>query len=313
MMAETRTSAPLLPLTGRTRAGLPVSRNFAPPADLSRYLARIFITLIDQPVGQTTSDFVLNETAFVRMLVRGSWEAELAPGEWRGFTGPLLFGPQSRRFNVRVTGPIGVLGFAVRPAGWSALFTSPASELTDRLVPLEHAWPGAASQFDPLASVFGDEAAVLDRIRQIVRSRLGPQPRPADRALEAFEHIARHDPTRPVAEIANELGLIPKTLQQRVTRSFGLSPKAVLRRSRFLALAATMRGVATPSDEELAALRYYDQSHLNREVRHFTGMTPAQFLRTPTPLLTTGIEARQLRKAEEEALLRPGEKAPWHA
>ena len=64
-------------------------------------------------------------------------------------------------------------------------------------------------------------------------------------------------------------------------------------------MAAALRGFGNASDEELAALRYFDQSHRNREFRRFIGMTPGQFAATPTPLLTAGLELRELRKAED--------------
>jgi len=71
-----------------------------------------------------------------------------------------------------------------------------------------------------------------------------------------------------------------------------------------------MRGLAVPSADELAELRFYDASHLNREFREFVGMTPAQFRRTPTPLLTPGLEVRQQRKRAD---LAPHAPAPWLA
>jgi len=39
-------------------------------------------------------------------------------------------------------------------------------------------------------------------------------------------------------------------------------------------------------------LRYFDQSHLNREFRHFFGMTPGQFEKATTPLFTAGLKLR---------------------
>lgn len=41
-----------------------------------------------------------------------------------------------------------------------------------------------------------------------------------------------------------------------------------------------------------------DQSHRIREFRRFIGMTPAEFERTPKPLLTAGLKLRAERKAE---------------
>ena len=73
---------------------------------------------------------------------------------------------------------------------------------------------------------------------------------------------------------------------------FGHGPKAVLRRSRFLDMAQALRGFSAPSEEALATMRYFDQSHRNREFRHFVRMTARAFETTPTPLLTAGLKLR---------------------
>ena len=57
-------------------------------------------------------------------------------------------------------------------------------------------------------------------------------------------------------------------------------------------MATAMRGFSSPSEEELAALRYFDQSHLTREFKRFAGMTPRAFERTTTPLFTAGLNLR---------------------
>ena len=75
-------------------------------------------------------------------------------------------------------------------------------------------------------------------------------------------------------------------------RAYGLTPKAILRRSRFLDMAEAMRGFSTPAESQLAMLRYFDQSHLNREFRRFTGQTPGKFKKSVTPLFTAGLKLR---------------------
>ena len=317
--AATATTAPvelkpLLPVSGQTRTGLPVSRNRAPHPDLAPYITRLFITTIDQPETQTTSDFLLNDTAFVRMLPRGYWEAELTAGEWTHFACPLLFGAQSRPLRVRVRGPIGTLGFALRPCGWRALFEPPAHALADRIAPLREEWPEQEDALELAGARIEDEAQAFALMEGAIRARLAARRHPqSDAAMSEFQRIADVNPVRPVGAVAAALGLSPKAFRNRVLGSFGHQPKVVLERARFLDQAAAMRGITMPSDEELAALRYYDQSHVTREMRRFAGMTPAQFRGTPTPLLTAGLEARQLRKAEEARRLPPGAQAPWLA
>jgi AraC-like DNA-binding protein len=97
--------------------------------------------------------------------------------------------------------------------------------------------------------------------------------------------------------VAERLGLSARALERRCCATFGLTPKAVLRRSRFLDMATAVRGISDPGEEERAALRFSDQSHLNREFRYFIKMTPGAFEKTPTPLLNAVLQLRQDRNA----------------
>jgi AraC-like DNA-binding protein len=98
-----------------------------------------------------------------------------------------------------------------------------------------------------------------------------------------------------VGDAAETLGLSLPALKRRCQANFGLTPKSVLRRSRFLDMAAAIRGISNPGDEERAALRFADQSHLNREFRHFINMTPGTFEKAQTPLLDAVLKLREDR------------------
>ena len=119
--------------------------------------------------------------------------------------------------------------------------------------------------------------------------------------MNGFAAIARSDSTIRIDDAAAELGLSIRQLERRCLASFGLSPKAVLRRSRFLDMAMAVRGFSSPSEEQLAALRYFDQSHLTREFKRFAGMTPKAFERTVTPLFTAGLNLRSQALAQSSS------------
>jgi AraC-like DNA-binding protein len=296
-----------IPRTGTTRDGAPLSLSRTPPDDLAPFVARFFVTVFERPADAVLEDFLLHETAYVRVPVIGRWSM-LVEGAWQDHEGPMLFGAQQRRFPVRCVGPIVAAGFAIRPGGWFGFSDVPADALADRLVPIA---PGR--WHDSLrwacADVY-DHEQTFARLHQVVRDQLVVRGAVADLLSARFERIARVDPTRPVTDIAAEFGISGRRLDRAVRQHFGHLPKTVMRRSRFLDMAAVMRGLAVPSADELAELRFYDASHLNREFREFVGMTPAQFRRTPTPLLTPGLEVRQQRKRAD---LAPNAPVPWLA
>lgn len=252
-------------------------------------------------------DNLLSETAFVRLLLRGDWGAELEPGSWTNVGRGVFFGPNSKPMRVRVRGGFRVVGIAFCPAGWRALSDIPAIEYVDRMLPLSEVWREFSDvMIDEIDAVVEDDEAGDERIvatierhvRMILDQRgwLAAEP-----VMRRFEEIARNRSVMAIPDIADELGLSRRRLERMCKAHFGMSPKAVLRRSRFLDMASALRGLSQPDETELAALRYYDQSHLIREFRHFAGMTSGKFAKAPTPLLTAGLELRNLRKAQDRA------------
>jgi len=290
--------------TGTSHDGYPLSFSRAPRDDLARFVARFFVIVIDRPADAVLEDFLLHETAYVRVPAEGRWEAQIA-GKWVSYEGPMIFGAQRKRFPVRCTGPIVAAGFALRPAAWSVFADKPAYLLADRLEVLEGAW-GEALRW--ACENIRDTERTFERLEQVVHDRIVAGNARIDPLLEKFEAIARIDPGRTVVDIARELGMLPRTLDRHVLAHFGHLPKTVLRRSRFLDMAAVLRGLAVPEADDLAEKRFYDASHLNREFRLFLDMPPHRFRKTPTPLFTPGLELRQRRKLADAA---PEQPVPW--
>lgn len=274
------------------------SNNYPPSADLSDIIARNYVFNVALPDGYELVDSLLSETAFIRILLRGEWSAETAPGHWHNVGPMVFFGPNSKPFKVRCIGSFFIVGIAIRPSGWRILFDEPACQYTDKMLALSDIWGERSDHIyrDVLAAGEDDMAiitAIEHHIRALATERACP---PADPQMQIFERIARDDSMMMISNVAVQLGLSSRQLERNCIASFGMSPKRVLRRSRFLDMASVMRGLSDADEQELAALRYTDQSHLNREFREFIGMTPGKFAATPTPLLTAGLELRAKRK-----------------
>lgn len=273
--------------------GLLLSRNYPPSDDLAPYVRRHYVFHAQLPDDFVLVDKLMSETAIVRILLQGEWAAETGPGQWSTFGSILLMGPNGIPWRVRVQGSFLVVGVAFRPSGWAALFTQPARDVADRAAALPDYWGDLAERLHRDARDAPDDAAVVAAIERCLRARLaalgGPPP---SAQMARFEEIARHDSTIHVADAARQVGLSIRQLERQCYAMFGHSPKVILRRSRFLDMAQAMRGFGDPTPDQLAALRYFDQSHLNREFRHFFELTPGQFDKVTTPLFTAGLKLR---------------------
>ncbi|MEM8558565.1 MAG: helix-turn-helix domain-containing protein [Bacteroidota bacterium] len=137
----------------------------------------------------------------------------------------------------------------------------------------------------PASDLFGDALAPLERhlamcapdqiapmLDAWLRDRLD-----ASRAGVVAEIAPLLQPNMTVTDLTTLTGLSYSTLARHFRAASGLTPKRYLRRHRFRhvldALSARTDG---PPDwlDFVTRFGYHDQSHLIRDVRHFTGLTP---------------------------------------
>jgi AraC-like DNA-binding protein len=148
-----------------------------------------------------------------------------------------------------------VRGIRLRPAAVAAAFRTPASDLRNRSVPAD--------------GVLGSRQARRLRDREGVDVWIRSI-KPSQRAAAALDLLS----TRPVDKVAAELAVTGRHLRRIVLAEVGLPPKTyqqVVRLQRFV------RAVDAGAPLAVAAANagYADQAHMTREVRRFSGLTPA--------------------------------------
>ncbi|HMT43374.1 MAG TPA: helix-turn-helix domain-containing protein [Chakrabartia sp.] len=273
------------------------SRNYPPPDDLKLHIRRFYVFQVPLPDDSLIEDSLLAENAFVRVLLKGEWQAETTPGHWHFPSPALLFGSNSAPLPVRVKGGFHIAGFAVRPSAWRTLFAQPASDYVNQMVPLANLWGDVADTMLARIQAAPDDEAMVDAMVDAIRTQMKRIGRKrVDEKIQQFEVMARQDSTIKIEHAARDLGLSVRQMERRCMACYGLTPKSILRRSRFLDMAEAMRGFSTPGQKQLAELRYFDQSHLNREFHRFAGMTPGKFRKADTPMFTAGLHLRVLGK-----------------
>jgi AraC-like DNA-binding protein len=301
---------------GHTRGGEPLSNNRAPADDLAPWVARVYATKVEMDPGATMHCGLISDTPVMRVLFSGDWTARTRDGFGRYGPSALLFGAQTQRMPVSVSGSFATIGVALKPGAMAALKGPPVEDTLDRIILYDHIYGheewGTSRQmiewFDPEAPVERWLKVAETLMRQLVeRSRAKP-PHPV---VVAFDKAVFADPNLNLAEFAEEHAIERRRLERKIKRAYGQSATQVLRRARALDIASHLLGVAHDSEAEEAALRFFDQSHMIREFRHFFGTTPRQFARTPQPFMTLTLEARQSRRLEVLGRAQPN--YPWRA
>ncbi|KUL51472.1 helix-turn-helix transcriptional regulator [Streptomyces sp. NRRL S-1521] len=100
---------------------------------------------------------------------------------------------------------------------------------------------------------------------------------------EAWAWLARHRGAGTLGGLSRHVALSERRLTSLFRAETGLTPKQVARLTRFQhAKSAVVRAVATGAPQDLARVAadcgYYDHSHLVRDFRQYTGVSPTRWL-----------------------------------
>ncbi len=303
---------------GHTRGGEPLSNNRAPADDLAPWVARVYATQVEMDLGATMHCGLISDTPVMRVLFTGDWTARTRDGFGRYHQAALLFGAHTKRMPVSVSGSFATIGVALKPGAMLALKGPSAEDTLDRIILYDHIYGhqewGTSRQmiewFDPAAPVERWLKVAEILVRQLIEHTGAKAPDPV---IAAFDKAVFADPNLNLGDFAEEHAIERRRLERQIKRAYGQSATHVLRRARALEIASHLLGVAHDSEAEEAALRFFDQSHMIREFRHFFGTTPRQFARTPQPFMTLTLEARQSRRLEVLGRALPDENYPWRA
>ncbi|WP_114560629.1 helix-turn-helix domain-containing protein [Desertihabitans aurantiacus] len=192
-----------------------------------------------------------------------------------------FMGLWTRRFEIEHHDPVRLVGVHFKPWGLAPFTGVAPSELRDRWVPADAVWgPAVGRMRDRLADA-PSTSQVLDRLEEELRRRLDPEP---PRGLALVHHTTRRlagsGGTVPVGRLVADAGVSADHLVNQFRRHVGVTPKRVARIYRFAALILSVdaRGpVDWPGLAHTAG--FFDQAHLGREFKEFTGHTPTAYLR----------------------------------
>jgi methylphosphotriester-DNA--protein-cysteine methyltransferase len=170
--------------------------------------------------------------------------------------------------------------------GASPFIGIPAGNMHNRNVPLDALWGSAALDLrDRILKARMPDA----RFRLLEQCLLGQahavrECHPAITfALREFEAVPQ---SQNIADITKRTGLSLKWFIELFRAAVGLTPKLYCRLQRFRAVVARIGQQLQPDWAELAcACGYFDQAHLIRDFRNFSGLSPTSYLADRMELL----------------------------
>lgn len=202
-----------------------------------------------------------------------------------------------------VDGPWDVFGAMLSPVGWASLTGCSAKTEGNRLQNATGVLPGAliacAEQvLEQWERISNEE--MRDKLSRAVAESASPVRESHIRFIRAVSEWLSASLSPDVAGLPSLTGLSARQTQRLSERFFGLTPKALSRKYRALR-AAVLLARKDLSPDELAAIQdhFYDQSHMIREIRRFSGRTPARVADPDTPYLASFLKMRDFQGSSE--------------
>lgn len=194
--------------------------------------------------------------------------------------GPLLCGPRNLPVIIDTACQQSVIGVHFKAGGTLPFLDVAAHELCNAHVSLADIWGTAAEELRqrllearaPQAKLAFLEAALL--ARAVRRTAWHPA---IAFALRAFQG----SPARgTVGEVAHQAGISQRRFIQLFREEVGLTPKLFCRLRRFQDALDRIQGDSRTDWTSIAlSSGYFDQAHLIRDFREFSGLSPAAYLR----------------------------------
>ncbi|OJY16038.1 MAG: hypothetical protein BGO98_25680 [Myxococcales bacterium 68-20] len=192
----------------------------------------------------------------------------------------LAMGATCTPTRIVLTGAVEQLCVRLRVGAASAVLGVPAGELADQGVALDAIWGADATEMLERLHALPHGTARAALLTELLRARARRADAPSRPTLEAVRRIAASGGRIRVRELANDLGLGERRLQQLFHQHVGLSPRAICRLARF----RDVLGRCSRRKQAWAELAldggFYGQAHFSNEIRAFTGLTPGDLARS---------------------------------
>lgn len=277
-------------MAGQSGGALKI-RFFLPSPQLAPYVTTYYLSETDGLGDGTVEDYLHPEWANIRLAVGGQITASIGPGEMTAVPGFVAAGPTSLATRFRLSGGR-YWGIGLLPAGWARFVDAPARAYADRYSDM-HGDPAFAA-LRPLADAVTGQADIAQEHARIDGHMLSLLARPGkdEGRILAMHRALLDSEVDSVAQLAEMVGMSPRSLERLAGQVFGFPPKLLLRRQRFLRCLAQF--MLDPSLKWLNTMdwHYHDQAHFTRDFRRFMGMAPREYARLDHPVLRAAAIAR---------------------
>jgi AraC-like DNA-binding protein len=194
-----------------------------------------------------------------------------------------IFGPMTTPKRIRTLGRMEVLGVCFRPARAYPFISYPAGELANRCIRTDDILDSEALQI--VERRLKDYRTTDERVKILDLHFLHRLEKGVSKDFSTAAAADRIETNRgrvSIYNLAKSVGRSSRQLERRFKERVGMSPKQLCRNVRFKSvfqhLASSRRDLFALTSMDCG---YYDQSHMIKDFKHYTGTSPAAFFRKP--------------------------------
>ena len=261
-----------------------------PAGDLAEYVTLFYSFRADVPVFEDTER--ADHAQFRLRLDPGGGHYTFPDGTVQHALEHHLIGPTSGAVKVRANGPVWIFGMGVTAVGWAAMVGSDASSMLNRVIDASGMF-GAARLRAAATAIRNapDNDACFAVGEALVRDLLRGGDVGAIRFVRQVDEWLAGSPSPEMDDLVALTRLSRRQVERKCNALYGAPPKLLARKYRALRAAVAMVSESEEVDD-LIERGFYDQSHLIREVKQFTGLTPRQIKAEPSLLARLTISQR---------------------
>ncbi len=250
---------------------------FAPPVELAPFVTQIYFFRCEETYIRDFQPAALGHLVF---FLRGSGDLRFHDGHSDHLDVASIFGPCSAAAEFTLKGPFLDFGLALSPLGFVALTGQPASAYADRLVDAEELFgPEIITLGKRFCEGFNNgtmrHADLVHEVSDFLLARVKPVPPSHIGMIQIVAAWISSEFDPDVSVLYSKLNMSRSTATRLIVRYFGAPPKPLMRKYRAMRAATHLCDPQCPPElrVKIESL-FYDQPHMIREIRHYTGRTP---------------------------------------
>lgn len=256
---------------------------YAAPAEDVRDLVSIYYH------GVVNTPFEGEERAAIaqfRVHLSGEVRATMSDGQAFQIRESSVQGPTTGPIKYELHADSAFVGCGLLPCGWDALVGRSAADHANVVLPLSPLFKTDPRPFEArliAAGNFDDMVPILDEFARHLKSQVDDNIREFVKLVDMWLMAS---PSPDVADLYDAIALSSRQIERLVKHLYGGPPKFIARKYRALRAARQIKEEGAPADDA-----FYDQSHMIRELKHFTGHTPSR-IQLDTDELARLIDSR---------------------